>query len=66
MSDVMILLGVTASFAGLRVAPIVIAALGALCATEAKLLESLDRVEALGVLLELGPGQGFDFLLTIV
>ncbi len=56
------LLRITASLAGLRVAPIVIAALGALSTAEAELLEGLYGVEALGVLLELGLGQGFDFL----
>ena len=56
------LLRVTASLAGLRVAPIVIAALGALCTAETELLECLYGVEPLGVLLELGLGQGFDFL----
>jgi len=44
------------------VAPIVIAALGALSTAEAELLECLHGVEAFGVLLELGLGQGFDFL----
>jgi hypothetical protein len=56
------LLRVTASFTGLRVAPIVIATLGALSTAESELLECLNGVEALGVLLELGLGQGFDFL----
>ena len=56
------LLRVTASLAGLRVAPIVIAALGALSTAETELLECLHGVEPLGVLLELGLGQGFDFL----
>jgi hypothetical protein len=56
------LLRVTAGLASLRVAPIVIATLGALSTTEAELLEGLYGVEALGVLLELGLGQGFDFL----
>jgi len=44
------------------VAPIVIAALGALSTAKAELLEGLYGVEALWVLLELGLGQGFDFL----
>lgn len=56
------LLRVTASLAGLRVAPIVIAALGALSTAETELLECLHGVEAFWVLLELGLGQGFDFL----
>jgi hypothetical protein len=45
------------------VAPIVIVTLGALSTAEAELLEGLYGVEELGVLLELGLGQGFNFLL---
>jgi len=45
------------------VAPIVIVTLGALSTAETELLKSLYWVEALWVLLELGPSQGFDFLI---
>ena len=62
LERIIFLLRITASLAGLRVAPIVIATLGALSTAEAKLREGLYWVKALGVLLELGLRQGFDFL----
>jgi hypothetical protein len=62
LKKVLYLLRIAASLAGLRVTPIVIAALRALSTAEAKLLECFNGVEALWVLLELGLSQGFDFL----
>lgn len=56
------LLRVAAGLPGLRVAPVVVSALGALCAGEAELLEGLDGVELLGELLELGTSERLDFL----
>ena len=56
------LLGISTSLASLRVAPVVIITFGALSTAEAELFKGLNWIEALRVLLELWPGQGFDFL----
>ena len=57
-----ILLGVTTGSFGFGVTPIVVVASGTLAPAETELPEGFNRVEALGELLELRSGHGFDFL----
>lgn len=56
------LLGVAAGVCLFGVAPVVVGALRALGTRKAELLECVYWVELLGVRLELGPRQSFDFL----